>query len=245
MAGFFYFIPGERRENIHLAIKNSNLKEYSGRVASQGFCNLDGGGHIFSVRGKDKDVNLMILPEGQRIIDCDGYKIIYSLSNRPKPEDFLKKDAITGNMVELNDGNEWMVPMARHFEEGSQLPSALVVSTSDPSGYSRQPIERFLGLSEIAERAVEDCLISMGQLDAERNYTQIDEVFKCCFQILSTNYDITEEEISILELITDHNYTKVTQALIDWDSVKSALLNEVTQKKTLEILKRNLDYVNL
>ncbi|PCJ55322.1 MAG: hypothetical protein COA79_21000 [Planctomycetota bacterium] len=236
MSGFQYFIPAQSNDSLRYKLRLTNLSPYIDKIGSVGYCQFEGGGYLFTIKGKSNGVSIGIR-EDQIIEDCDGYKIIIEKNDPPKPEDFIKDNLISGYEVELGDGNKWLLPIARKLNQGSQLPSTMHYISE--GRYELQPMEEYLPLSEIAEKVEEDLMVVFGMSDNELNYSSLPTIYEACFKIISTNYNLSATEISLLKLVTTTNFQEITRALIDWELIRSEILNHF-EKKTQNLLKEYL-----
>lgn len=138
--------------------------------------------------------------------------------NPPTPESMRRPEMITGHKVELQDGNEWEIPVARVFPTGSGLPQSIILG---PNGeLVAEALPQYAKLSKMAERVWDQFLAEVkdhsepGVLAGAPDFT-VKEQWEIATEALAMNYIIGQEEVSFLRLFTTHNIGKVWGALID------------------------------
>ena len=230
MAGFLYYLPGA----ISASAEELKARGLDDRVDEHvSYCECDGpdGTHgvICTVSkvepGGASPAARYSAGNGQvweKASDGD-YWIGFNSDDRPAPEDLARgaDEQIQGHTVEMLDGQEWLVPCARVFPQGSALPSALVLG---PEGeVIREPLEKFAGFSKRMERVWSALEVQMGWRegsDDEADALDDTEGFANMAEALSLNYRIGAREISMLRLASNVTMTRVLLAAVDFPTVK-------------------------
>jgi hypothetical protein len=130
-----------------------------------------------------------------------------------KPESLLRKEIIGGHSVRLEDGNDWIIPVARAFPSGTRLPEALILG---PDGQLiSEVLPRFAQFSTDANR-VYDALAGDGEMS-------VVDAWEIAVKALGFNYYIGRREVSLLKLLTTANIIEILKAIIDYPTVMEAL----------------------
>lgn len=137
----------------------------------------------------------------------------------PTPADLLVDDPIPGEGVLLGDGNEWLIPKARRFEE-SGFVCALPRQYKYVDGrWARASVlERHKDLWEACEKW--DQAINVSESDGESTTVVIDEIFEIVMPAIRTNYRVSDHEVSILGLVTEENFHRICFAMVDLSTAK-------------------------
>ena len=146
--------------------------------------------------------------------------------NPPKPADLLRTDAIGGKPVQLSDGQEWLVPVARFYGGGTHLP---VRMGKDPETGERsyRVAEAYEQIWEAAGDVFTDNLRALGEYVAKQNGTEpqadLSEAMtgerriEIAAMALGVNYRLGMSEVEVLELLTDRDVGEILGVLADID----------------------------
>jgi len=148
-------------------------------------------------------------PEEQTWCGCaDGaYWVGYETSRRPTPEDLARPEQVDGYPVELLDGQEWLVPVARVFPHGTCLPHRLSLGVHGE--VLKELLPEFVAISRRAEE-VFDALAESGR------YTQDwAEALALASEVLAVNYFGNRWTFSALGLFTEQAINRIRWALVD------------------------------
>jgi len=233
MDGLLYFVPGF--QGAKLAIEAAGLGyAFDGfqPTAVQTSRGPDGTpGVIFTVGA----AKLGWYEHGQTWIQDYGGKfwVGYYTADRPTPADLQRAALIGGYLIRLEDGNEWLVPTARQFPTGTQLPTTMILG---PDGELQKPIRsEFIALWKSAERVWQ--AIAGAEPGADNTIkTELDEKvqWKVAVQALAVNYRIGVAEACLLRLIGSQTLPSILLALIDWPIYLAAMkdvVGEAASKK--------------
>lgn len=139
------------------------------------------------------------------------YHIGFNNDDRPAPADLQRGKLLTGQWVELLDGNKWLVPTAR------QAPCAMVF---EGGGTKYEPLEVARKLLALAEEMAPICCGTEGDGTATN-----ERLGRIAAECLSVNYFISddpEQELSALRLLSTENLRDILYALIDMRSIQDA-----------------------
>lgn len=140
--------------------------------------------------------------------DVEPYWIGWFTGDVPEPDGLVRDPIVNGHMVEMGDGKEWLIPIARSFREGvTCLPENLRMGASGE-------LERHVKASYRAlfERASEIAGQAYNQ-----GYFEIDEEegFVLAVDALAVNYRVSIAEVNALGLMDTQTRHAVLRALID------------------------------
>ena len=141
--------------------------------------------------------------------------------DRPTPADLQRPSLIGGYRVRLEDGNEWLVPIARQFPEGSQLPRTLLLG---PDGKLVAEIRaEYIALWKSACRVWQSIA---GQQPTAKNeiHTDLEEAtcWRIAIEALAVNYRLGVTEANLLRLIGSQTLPQIMMLLIDWPTYQAA-----------------------
>lgn len=135
--------------------------------------------------------------------------------NPPKPVDLQRKELVDGHLTKLEDGNDWLIPAARIFPQGTTLPQSLILG---PNGELVQEIlPKFAQLGKKAEELWLEFQRENGMLSKENTSEPIGlkARWDIAISALAVNYKIGQDEVSFLRLLTTENLTRILAAIID------------------------------
>ena len=147
-----------------------------------------------------------------------GWWIGWETASPPTPADLQRREAVGGYAVRLEDGNDWLVPVARRFPSGTMLPERLALG---PAGeWVSAVIPRFAKFAEQAERVWVEFQRQAGVPEAAtaEPLSVADEI-DIAVEALGINYRIGRVEASVLGLLTTTNKTAILESLIDWPTL--------------------------
>lgn len=236
MAGFFYYMPGERtlyhetlaKAGIGYAFGDAHEpKAIVGGVGT----GPDGAGGIILARndvGIDP-ATVGYYPEGQTWQKVAGGQHWIGLATGaqygglPGPGDLEANEMLAGHFIRLGDGNDWLIPVARHFATGGSPPSAI---TLGPNGeLVMEPLQRYVQFSSHGDRVWQDVRIDLGWDEPPEGYAGMTwaEGFGIAVEALALNYRVTQTEVAMLRLVTTPNMPLILQAICDWPTTLAVL----------------------
>lgn len=129
------------------------------------------------------------------------------------PADLERDELIAGHLVTLEDGHDWLIPVARCFPAGTNLPEALILGPD--GGLVSEILPRFAKFAEDAERVY----AALG--DGED--MSLTDGWDVAVRALSLNYHLGRHEVSFLKLLTTTNMTLILRAIIDYPTITAAI----------------------
>ena len=241
MSGLLYYLPGETP-----AIKQPRLNElglgyalnpYGPRGCARG---PDGGQGIVLAHpdhprlGYYANEQVWRKMAGSFDNGCRPW-VGYQTDARPTPADLLRPDALVGHPVNLGDGNDWTVPIARRLiptDDNSNLLAACMlpkaIDVDDDGNWVEGDIRpRYESLWQVAtswwnkahtvdDDEVDDDGVARLRFD-------LDDIYSGAVVALQANYRIGQTEVAMLGLLDEINVGQVLEALVDWPTAKAWL----------------------
>lgn len=151
---------------------------------------------------------------------ADGAWIGMDPEARPGPSDLARAPLIDGHRVRLNDGNEWLVPAARCFPQGTRLPQALVLGAGGEWVAERLP--EYARVSAHGDRIWQSVCVQFGLTEAPGDFKPVSvaEAADIAVEFLALNYRVGRSEVSMLKLLTPALAVEVLRAAVDWPTVE-------------------------
>lgn len=160
-------------------------------------------------------------------LDCD-YWVGMWRDKPPTPDTLARENLIAGAYLRLDDGHDWLLPAARHWEEfedeiiySRTIPARL---TRDESGdwCAGEPKRRYRELWRLATEL-------MAAIADREPFSQWDNVVIECFKC---NYKISAIEIDMLGIHDDHVRNRVPRILLDLDNFDTLVKKKLTSLAT-------------
>ena len=232
---FVYFIPGRGSAGA-AALEAFGIAEVLGCAAESGPVASGPGGAagtiLWASQGPKPDVEdvaaLRWVPQFRE--DADGedakrravYYVGVDPEKPPRPDELLKGDAVEGERIELADGNMWIVPRARMYDEAGfsmALPGRLCVD--DDGRDEWRVVERYrrcwdaalAGWNQyvgMAARATAD----KGGEPAPADMT-VGEAIGLAADVLGCNYRVGLAELKAIGALSSTNAVEVLRAAAD------------------------------
>ena len=149
MAGFLYYVPGDRKVGDFLAERAGVFGGLS--VAQRGCVGPNGkdGALLIPQVAHPPDPRYQPGAQNWRQIPQRDWWIGYEKARRPGPDDLYRKDAIySAHPVILDDQQTWLIPIARFLAGTTGLPMSLDLGADGK--LTPVPMERFVSLWERA-----------------------------------------------------------------------------------------------
>lgn len=145
-------------------------------------------------------------------------------TQKPGPADLMRAEPVGGYIVDLADGNPWIVPVARIFPEGTAFPQTLAIG---PEGQLvSEPIEEFAAAAGDADRIWDAVRTDHDMLEDGEEPTAIDDIeaFRMAVRALAINYRVGPAEVSALKILTTTNVLRVLACFVDYPAFAAAEL---------------------
>ncbi len=219
--GILYYIPGARGEALDERAA-LGLDESLGRAnvsARELALGPDGGAGILLARG---DVSYR--PEMQEWEEIAGAWLGRWKDVPIPPEDLLRPEPVGGWPVRLDDGNDWLVPVAIPQSDVCALPR---VYRLEPDGSTREEVPaKYQALVKAAGKITAAMRAGLEAATSSRVEVEIPEPFDTAVEALRVNYRLGRREASFLGILTTENYMKVFAALVDWEAAQASAREE-------------------
>ncbi len=248
MAGLLYFLPKANAGQADFDQAGITVADRGHGASPSGVTvGPSGSGTLFAPhtpKGRP-DTKCRYLPDEQTWTECNNGKfwIGFYTDDRPKPEDLATDEQFNGYPITLEDGNDWVIPIARSFSGGTTLPEALILGLDGKT--IRRPLDRFAEIEKQAQlviadimRQLPDACVPTGWDVAEVPLTD-EQNREIAQDALGLNYRIGPWEINALLLLNTLNVDLIGHALVEWPAVEAAMTaaNEAAvQKKNADAL---------
>lgn len=254
MSVFLYFIEGQDKVAKPERLKEIGLDDVMRGITptccgcQRGPGDKGAGGLVFAAPPADGSaVKIGYYPSEQTWQkSVNGkYWLGWFTDQPPMPKALARSEQIAGHYIRLGDGNEWLVPEARVFDQGTNLPEALVLGAKGE--VVRQPLQRFAQMSADAERIwlqlrAELRHVEAGSRDdsaapeAVRDYEPLSdaECFDIAVRALQFNYRIGPQEVSALTLLDTASSELLNGTLVGMETLRKFRL--LQQKKSEQVV---------
>jgi len=156
----------------------------------------------------------------------EGLWLGFWKENHPTPDDLLRRKPKDGHFVELCDGQEWLIPVARAVDGSSPLPRAL---KNDGANWLVGDVkEAFKDYFARACQLWDVMFPAEGVASDEDRIVTIAGAADLCVIALSINYRVSAAEISLLELLDTEIYTAVCKAVVDYPTLEAMVKKNET-----------------
>lgn len=237
MAGFIYYLPHS------LDLKPEAWQERRRAVIGGLPCARRG------CSGPDDATGLLLVPQVAAPPRCrydppsqtwrkapGGWWLGWQTDTPPGPDDVIRADAVRINHpVELADGNEWLVPVARLVSGDTGLPQ--VLDLTEDGTLQPIPDERYRPILDAAEQLWSRIMDALGQVsdeDADEDggiEIDVQADRRLAVDALTINYHLGVEEIGLLRLLGTESANEVIGALVDAPGMRRCL-HAMAQKKS-------------
>ena len=162
---------------------------------------------------------------------CPSVWVGYETDAKPRPQDLHRPEMIAGYNVRLEDGNDWLVPVARSIPRGSILPRRMSLGPNGEIVWECLP--RFAAFSALAEEAWLDYRRVNGWLEADEAALEMTagRAQEIAVAALAMNYRVGLIELAILQVLSTANMIEVLDAMIDVPAFVAAARRAAEQKK--------------
>jgi hypothetical protein len=223
--GFLFYRPGESQRvpaELAYAFERPPITH---QVIANG---PDGGGGIIFAGGiyHDRTNRVGVYHDQQTWQKIPGGNLWlgWYRDELPGPTDLARSKMVAGREVLLGDGNQWTVPVAIAFVDGSDgllhrqnmLPAKMAIG-DDGAWTVGDVVPNYAALYEVAK----------SWWDRDDGVTIADATNWCC-TALATNYRISAVEASVLGLFDTETYKQILDVVIDFET----LARRQTEKKS-------------
>jgi hypothetical protein len=147
----------------------------------------------------------------------------------PNERSLRRNSIIDGHRVSLGDGGQYIIPLARKFPAGSNLPMAMVLTADGLTLRQKPQFAKFCGR---AEKLWRQFCREMGWIapDADDAMTA-EEQFALAVEALGLNYHLGGEECSMLGLIDTASLPEILTRIVDVPTLQQQLAARMEQLK--------------
>ena len=226
MSDFYYWIPIERSTNsagLLARLRTDGLayaidERLTSRASDTG---PDARRGVTVCRGGNEDGQLGWWPERQTWKRVPGTELWCGMytESPPGPDDLRRAEQITGEWVKLDDGNRWLVPMARRWMDvdgelmwAHNLPRRLTLD--DNGQWIAGGIKpRYQRLWDLATGYWEAVISGMASEDGSYRFeVDVDAVAIAALQV---NYHVGPIELDMLGVFDEQARQRIIDALLD------------------------------
>ena len=252
---FLYFLPGEVTVNEEVIGRYGLADRLRPGFSPRGCTPGIKGGKLCARGGPDvEEIKGMVagmgptegvLFEGERQtwerVEEPGrpvYHLGWYTDARPTEADLKRPATTVGYAVELGNGERWIIPPARCYPEGSELPAALKLSADGGEVVEMLPDYRelFAEVSGFAEPWFAATLAALdGNAaggDAEPDLPEMS--LQTIIKLLGVNYRVGRPEVNVLGLVTKANRGQIALAAIDFPSFAQIVRERSGQEETVK-----------
>ena len=207
MAGFLYFLPrqkGVTADDLRRVGLGPVLDGASFSVAEVIGKGPSGGpGALVTptpVHPGGREAVAAFQPAEQAWADAGKFHVGFWLAKPPAPPDVVRPRVLDGYLVELQGGEQWAVPVARHHARGCALDTSVYLGP-DGGLLEGDVLAEFAGLAAHGDRVWDSFRAEQGLLDeGEEPPPEIEkaEAFRIAVEALAFNYRIGLAEASLL-----------------------------------------------
>lgn len=241
MAGLLYYVPDMRGDAE--ARKKAGIEDVfaGGGHTTRGVTGSgpDGGGGMIIVAAsgipEGTAPKIGYYPETQQWQQAPsgGYWVGRQTDEPTRPVDVQREEVVAGHSVTMSDGQEWLIPVARAFPQGSALPQKLRLG---PDGeLVAETLPKFAQFSAHADVIWDTWYGQVKAIDAgteppEPEITDKD-MWMMAAEAISINYHIEQIGISLLGLIDTKTIWTVLRAVIDVPTILDAIAAEAKKNE--------------
>lgn len=238
MSGLLYFIPGATPSVTIGAILGHGLGyafsspgDFTPCGVLRGPSEAGGGVVIADSRHVDR---IGFYPDEQKWINIPKSEVWVGMyvDDRPVPENLRRAQVLDGHLVRLEDGNDWLIPVARAIGviDGELVPYDSLphsIGIDDDGNWSRNgPICKYAALFRIALRWWDELQHGLaGQViqDAEKVSISMEfnDIVSGAVEALATNYRVSCAEVSLLGILSDRVIFEILHSLVDMPTIEA------------------------
>jgi len=198
-----------------------------------------GTGHGSSVAGPGGTTGSLVGPPRGLRYDAEAqtwypgpeksYWIGWPTDSPPSPKELLRPKFVSGQVLRLGDGNDWICPTARLYDGTPKLPVrfGLDVDGNDAG----EIVAEYADLWALAQQVWVGALAEMQDPDSDEPVLSPDRVIEIAHAALAANYRVNGTVVKALGLLTTENIHEITRTLVDFETFRAILQDSIEKKK--------------
>lgn len=229
MSQFLYYLPGYTKQELSPDVVTKAGLSYAFPAGTPHVCNPmpgtgpDGGVGAILTDSEHYRYNI----DTQTWADAGGFWVGFQTDAPPGPDDLIRKRPLDGQLLELADEREWLIPVARRWsEEDDQARWSCNLPSKLRFGQSKQV---FLG--GVLPRYARLWAIAEADAMPESELLSGNGWVYAAAEILQANYKIGTAEIELLGLFTQETPRQILDVFGDW-ATRAAINTAINEKKT-------------
>ena len=155
----------------------------------------------------------------QPLIGADGVWIGHYTDQPPTPADLARPEQVAGHWTRLEDDQEWLIPAAHTFPEGTAFPQTMRLGAD---GWERESLPRYADLERRAAEFYQACQGGEAPPCMEWADTACDA--------LAVNYRIDRRGVGHLRILSTRSIDRLLGALIDGPTIAAATAQLAARK---------------
>jgi hypothetical protein len=243
MPGFLYYVPTQKgaltQDDLRAAGLSYAFELRKGENPTARGCSPGPDNMIGLVLGQQSE-GLGYYPQRQtwRKIPSSpaGAWVGFETATPPGPDDLQRAKTIDGKLVELGDGNQWLIPIARRPVESNGHLAGMIAL---PERLALDDVGEWVsGGVDPKYREVWEAAIlfwdSLMSADVDENGISLtfSQAADAAVAALAANYRVNRLEVSALGLLSDSIINAILETLVDFDSVRSYLKKKAEESAT-------------
>ena len=158
-----------------------------------------------------------------------GYWTGFYNDEKPTEQELRRDVQLAGHLIELGNGEKWLIPVARFISGGSRLPQSLILGSNGE--LVTETLPEFAAFGCKVEKLWQDFENEMNQVEAEP-LVDAKQRWQLAVEALRLNYFVGADEVNALRLLTTKNLNEIMAAILAVPSwVKMANDNQDAKKK--------------
>lgn len=178
------------------------------------------------------NVFLRFQPDRQRW-DEIGEGVWIGADTGATPDDFARPEGLyAGTYVTLADGNDWCLPVANPMVKTCTLP--VWHRLNKRKQWEAELKNAYRDLGQRAADISTELISQVTETGSSQVDVDDDQLRRVLVDALRVNYDITEEELSVLRVFSPEVYWPALSAIIDWETQMQILLAEEQEASAVD-----------
>ena len=147
----------------------------------------------------------------------------------PGPGDLIRPKFVTGQVLRLGDGNDWICPTARLYDGMAALPVRFGLDADGND--AAEVVREYADLWSMAQEIWTGAIAELQAPDSDESGMDPERVIEIAHAALAANYRLNPTIIKALGLLTTENIHEIVRILVDFGSFRAFLSDAVEKKK--------------